>query len=171
MKTPYYRCEYMSFSQFDSPSQNPYSQSTQQWQSDTPQPDDGSTTQFTMLGIFFIILAVLGLGMSILFAVGQLMQFANGTAMPPPNANEAEKTGFYLGYWGGTVAVIVSGLIQPFIALAGVNLIRRKGLGLAKLGAIMLCIPCISSCCVLGIPFGIWGIIALNSDSAKRLFS
>ena len=161
----------MSFSQFDSPSQNPYSQPTQQWSLDKPQPSGGSTTQFTMLGIFFIILAVLGLGMSILFAVGQLLQVANGEVMPPPNANDAEKTGFYIGYWGSTVAVIVSGLIQPLIAWAGVNMIRRKGLGLAKVAAIMLCIPCVSSCCLLGIPFGIWAIIALNSDSAKQLFS
>lgn len=161
----------MSFSQFDGPSQNPYSQPTQTWPANASQPDGGSTTQFTVLGIFFIVLSVLGLGMAILYAIGQIAQLSNGAVMPPPNANEAEKTGFYIGYWGSTVSVIFSGLLQPLVAWAGVNLIRRKGLGIAKIGAIVLCIPCLSSCCLLGIPFGIWGVIALNSNSAKQLFS
>ena len=160
----------MSFSQFDSPSQNPYSQSTHNWPANPPQPDGGSTTQFTILGIFFLLLSVLGLGMAILFGISQVLQIASGEVAPPPNANEAERIGFYVGYWGSFGVTVVSGLIQPIVALAGFNLIRRKGLGLAKIGAILLCIPCISSCCILGVPFGIWGVIALNSNSAKQLF-
>ncbi|MCY2984366.1 MAG: hypothetical protein NTY15_12130 [Planctomycetota bacterium] len=112
-------------SQFDSPSQNPYSQSTPTWPANTLPPDGGSTTQFTTLGICFIVLSVLGLGMAILYAIGQVAQLSNGAVMPPPNANDAEKTGFYIGYWGSTAAVIVSGLLQPLVAWAGVNLIRR----------------------------------------------
>jgi hypothetical protein len=161
----------MSFSQFDSPSQNPYSQPTQNWPVNQPQPNGASTVQFTVMGIFFLLLSVLGLAMSILYFIGQILQISSGEVVPPPNSNEAERIGFYIGYWGSFGVTIVSGLIQPFIALAGFNLIRRKGLGLAKVGAILLCIPCISSCCILGVPFGIWGVIALNSNSAKELFS
>jgi hypothetical protein len=171
LETPYDSREHMSFSQFDSPSQNPYSQPTHNWPVNTQQPEGGSTTQFTLLGISFLILAVLGLGMSILFAIGQTIQIANGEAVPPPNTDEAERIGFYIGYWGTFVVTVVSGLIHPFVAFAGFNMIRRKGLGMAKLGAILMCIPCVSSCCLLGVPFGIWGIIALNSISAKQLFS
>ncbi len=161
----------MSFSQFDSPSQNPYSQPTHNWPENSPQPDGSGSTQFIMLGSFYLILAVLGLGMAILFVIGQAIQHSNGEGMPPPNANEAEKIGFYIGSWGGFAAMVLSGLIQPVVAFAGFNMIRRKGLGMAKLGALLMCIPCISSCCILGVPFGLWGIIALNSNSAKQLFS
>ena len=160
----------MSFSQFDSPSPNPYSQPTQTWPANAQQPNGGSTTQFTLLGIFYLILAVLGVGLAILYAVGQLAQLSKGAVVPPPNANDAERMGFYIGYWGSTAAVIVSGLLQPLVAWAGVNLLRRKGIAMAKIGSIVLCIPCLTSCCLLGIPFGIWGVIALNSNSAKQLF-
>lgn len=32
-------------------------------------------------------------------------------------------------------------------------------------------IPCISPCCVLGIPFGIWGLVVLNDPQVRRAFS
>ncbi len=160
----------MSFSPFESPGQNPYRQSTQTWPAETPQSGSGSTTQFTILGIVFILLSILGLAMMVLYAIGQVNEMSRVPVGPPANANDAERFGFYIGYWGSIVIVALSGLLQPLVAWAGVNMIRRQGLGIAKLGAIVLCIPCLTSCCFLGLPFGIWGIIALNSESAKQLF-
>ena len=31
-------------------------------------------------------------------------------------------------------------------------------------------VPAISPCCVLGVPFGIWGMIVLNDREVKRAF-
>ena len=158
----------MSYSQFDD--SNPYRQTAPQFQPNTPASNSGSSTQFIILGILFILLAIVSLGGSVLAVVGGVVQYVDGKAVPPPNAEAAERTGFYIGFFGFVIIGGVSGLLQPLIAWAGINMLRGKGLGIAKLGAILMCIPFLTSCCLLGTPFGIWGIIALNSDSAKQHF-
>ncbi len=63
----------MSSSQFENP--NPYS-------SQNPNPvgsyESGSSTQFTILGIIFLVLAVLGIGWSVLIFAGAFMQWHLG---------------------------------------------------------------------------------------------
>jgi len=158
----------MSFSQFETP--NPYSHDPRQLQPNLPIPRNDSSTQFTVLGILFIILALMSFGFSILVVFSGLMQYIDGRALPPPNVNDSERTGFYFGFFGVIVASAVSGLVQSLIGWAGINMLRRKGIGTAKVGAVVMCIPCLSSCGLLGIPIGIWGIVALNSQSAKQYF-
>ncbi len=158
----------MSFSQFETP--NPYSQNPQQLEPNLPNIGNESSTQFTVLGILFIILALMSFGLSILFVFSGIMQYASGGALPPPDANPSERTGFYFGFFGVIVASAVSGLLQSLIGWAGINMLRRKGIGTAKVGAVVMCIPCLTSCGLLGIPFGIWGIVALNGQAAKQYF-
>ena len=129
-------------------------------------------TNNAVAGISLAILsrAVLGIGWSVLIFAGGLMQFLSGTAVPPPNATEAERVGFYIGYWGLILVSSISGFLQILVAWAGINMLRMKGIGVAKIGAIVMCIPCLSTCYVVGMPFGIWAIIALNGNSAKQNF-
>ncbi len=159
---------HMSFSQFENP--NPYSHDPRQPQPNMPNPGNESSTQFTVLGILFIILALMSFGLSILIVFSGITQYASGGAVPPPNATESERTGFYFGFFGVIVASAVSGLLQSLIGWAGINMLRRKGIGTAKVGAVVMCIPCLTSCGLLGIPIGIWGILALNGQSAKHYF-
>ena len=155
----------MSSSQFEN--SNPYSS-----QNSNPGgfDENGSSTQFTILGIIFLVLAVLGFGWSVLTFAGGFMQSLSGTAVPPQNATEAERIGFYIGYWGLILCSSISGFLQILVAWAGINMLRRKGIGVAKIGSIVMCIPCLSSCYIVGMPFGIWAIIALSGTSAKRNF-
>ncbi len=155
----------MSFSQFEN--SNPY---RPQNSNPSDSNGNGSSTQFTILGILFIVLAVLGIGWSLLTIAGGAIQFLSGKAVPPPNATDAERGGFYIGYWGLLIVTSISGFLQILVAWSGINMLRRKGIGIAKIGAILMCIPCLSSCYVLGMPFGIWAIIALNGTSAKQNF-
>ena len=159
----------MSFSQFESP--NPYSHDPRQLQPNFPDAANNSSTQFTLLGILFIILALMSFGLSILFVFSGITQYVSGEALPPPNANPSERTGFYFGFFGVIAASAVSGLLQALVLWSGINMLRRKGLGTAKVGAVVMCIPCLTSCGLLGIPFGIWAIVALNGQSAKQYFN
>ena len=158
----------MSNSQFEA--QNPYSHDPRQLQPNLPNAGNDSSTQFTLLGILFIILALMSFGFSILVVCSGIMQYTSGGAVPPPNANDSERTGFYFGFFGVIVASAVSGLLQLLIGWAGINMLRRKGIGTAKVGAVVMCIPCLTSCGLLGIPIGIWGIVALNGQTAKQYF-
>ena len=46
-----------------------------------------------------------------------------------------------------------------------------RSYGLCQLGAILAVIPCIGPCYLLGIPFGIWALIALNRPGVREVFS
>jgi hypothetical protein len=161
----------MSYSHFENKN-NPYAPVTPQWSSPNGGASNkGSTTQFTVLGILFLLLALVGLAGSLLTIAGVLTQYASGEVAPPPNADKAQQMGFWVGYWGFFSVIVASVLSLPIVAIAGINMLRLKGLVLAKFGAVLLCIPGLTSCCILGVPFGIWAIIVLNGESAKQNFS
>ena len=71
---------------------------------------------------------------------------------------------------GGIVGGIV-GLIMALLVIAGA--IKMKNLssyGLAMTAAIVAVIPCVSPCCLLGLPFGIWALVVLNEENVKAAF-
>jgi len=37
--------------------------------------------------------------------------------------------------------------------------------------AILAMVPCLSPCCLLGLPFGIWALVVLNKPEIKSQFS
>jgi len=73
----------------------------------------------------------------------------------------------------GTVG-IVSGLIG--LAIGGViifgslKMMKLESHGLAMTSAILAMLPCISPCCFLGLPFGIWALIVLSDAQVKASF-
>jgi hypothetical protein len=44
-----------------------------------------------------------------------------------------------------------------------------RGYGYAMTGAIVAMLPC-NLCCLLGLPFGIWAIMAMSREEVKRAF-
>lgn len=47
----------------------------------------------------------------------------------------------------------------------------RRMYKMAMFGCVLAAIPCCSPCLLLGMPFGIWGIVVLNGDGVKDSFS
>jgi hypothetical protein len=47
---------------------------------------------------------------------------------------------------------------------------RLQMYGLAMTSSILAMIPCLSPCCLLGLPFGIWALVILNQDHVKQSF-
>ena len=73
---------------------------------------------------------------------------------------------------GVMVVLSVVGLaVSGFVAYAGWQMRQMQGWGLAMAGAIVAMIPCISPCCLLGIPIGIWAILVLIDDEVKQAFA
>lgn len=62
-------------------------------------------------------------------------------------------------------------VVAHVVILAGA--VGMKGLrsrGLSMTACILALIPCCGPCFVLGIPFGIWGLMALNDPKVQRAF-
>ncbi len=79
--------------------------------------------------------------------------------------------------WRGLSSGIF-GVATNFVTLAVSALIfwgasKMKQLenhGLAVLASILAILPCVSPCCVLGLPFGIWALVVLYRPEVKNAF-
>ena len=60
-------------------------------------------------------------------------------------------------------------LIAVLVIVGAVKMRRLKSYGLAMTAAIIAMLPC-SGCCMLGLPFGIWGLVVLNDANVKTAF-
>jgi hypothetical protein len=101
-------------------------------------------------------------------AGGIVMHFMGIEAFPMgPAQNEAEEIGRMVGGVVGGVVGLGADALVFFGALA---LLRVSSYGMAMTGSILAVIPCLSPCCVLGIPFGIWALVVLNDESVKAGF-
>ncbi len=103
------------------------------------------------------MLGILG----ILTGIGNILYAFLGTPLqnPPP--------GFQLGRYIGAFVSLIWAII---IVAGAVNMKGLRSYGSAMTACIVACVPC-SLCCLLGIPFGIWGLIALNKPGVKDAFS
>ena len=73
----------------------------------------------------------------------------------------------------GTMGVIVSGigiLTSILIFIGALRMMKRANYGLAMAVSILAMIPCISPCCLLGLPIGIWSLVVLSKPEVKATF-
>ncbi|WP_241758641.1 hypothetical protein [Pyxidicoccus parkwayensis] len=70
--------------------------------------------------------------------------------------------------WVRSLPLLILSAVTFFGALQMKNL-RNYGMSLAA--AIIACIPCVGSCCCIGIPVGIWAIIVLRRPHVRAAFT
>ncbi len=70
----------------------------------------------------------------------------------------------------GVVAGIVGIVLSSVVIIGAVKMRKLEGYGFAMASAVIAMIPCISPCCVLGLPFGIWAIVVLSDTNVRTAF-
>jgi hypothetical protein len=78
----------------------------------------------------------------------------------------AESSGGVAGYARSILAAVVSAAIL----FGALKMMRLQNYGWAMAAAILAVIPCLSPCCCLGIPFGIWALVVLSKPEVKAAF-
>ena len=71
---------------------------------------------------------------------------------------------------GGLVIALVALICGGLILLGAIKMKNLQSRGLAMTAAILGIIPCTSACCLLGIPFGIWGLVVMNDPNVRPYF-
>ncbi len=80
----------------------------------------------------------------------------------------------YFDYWDGGFAAgfpFIGVLVSAFIIYAAIKMKDLKQWSLAAAASVLAMIPCISPCCLIGIPIGIWCLIVLNRPEIKDAFN
>jgi hypothetical protein len=70
------------------------------------------------------------------------------------------------------VSAIIGLAVQGFILYGAIQMKAGKSYGICMATAILSCIPCFcSSCIILGVPFGIWALMVMNDPDVKASFT
>jgi phage FluMu protein Com len=154
---------------------NPYqSPSPFVYQGPPGQPDPYAAQRVSGPATALTVTAILGVVMNVLGTMANVSMLALGPMAGQPGANmrlRHEDT-FPMMLGGGVyVALGLFGVAMSIIILIGARKMKRlEGHTFAMAAAIIALVPCISPCCLLGLPFGIWALVVLNDPSVKAAF-
>jgi hypothetical protein len=70
----------------------------------------------------------------------------------------------------GIALALLQLVVAVVILLGALKMKKLESWGLAMGASVLAMIPCLSSCCLLGLPFGIWALVVINSVDVKSAF-
>jgi hypothetical protein len=120
-----------------------------------------------MIALGWICIVLSGLSIAAyIFVVGF---GAGGVAFGPGGGARAPQ--FAVESGTRFVSSIIHLGLSILILMGGQSMKRMDNLGLAKAAAIIAMIPCVSPCCILGLPFGWSALQALNDPKVAAAFN
>jgi hypothetical protein len=119
--------------------------------------------------IGLIVTAALGF----LGAITGLVLTLTGSTMRTFNSGNPQMDNFFrsLNTGSGMVRIIAALVLSGVVLYGALKMKKLENHGLAMGVSILAMIPCISPCCLVGLPFGIWALIVLNKPEVKGYFS
>jgi hypothetical protein len=158
------------------PYQSNTSEGSNRWAPDKSAGDPGRQAALQRVGAPALLIIVM-MAISMVLAVLNFAGRQAGLFPPPqipPNADPAMRQQLETLFQAlDTIAVVttVSSLvIGTLIIYAMLKMRRLESYGLSLTGTILAMLPCISPCCLLGFPLGIWALIVLLEEDVKRYF-
>lgn len=120
-------------------------------------------------GIALMVTGVIGIltqGMSALAQSAQLVVLASAAAQQsgPEVAEQLVPVVIALGIIG------VSCLVGLFLVYGGWKLHQGESWMLGAIASGLAMVPCLSPCCIFGLPAGIWGLMVLLDPEVKLAF-
>lgn len=123
--------------------------------------------------IALIITAALGAALSFLGVVSDFIGGAMAHHAMPPNLPPQWQS-FYQNMQGpvGGVVNLFFLAMNCIVLFGAIKMMRLQSRVFATVACIIAMLPVtVSCCCVLGLPFGIWGLVAMNKPEVKSQFT
>ena len=130
-----------------------------------PAPSSAGADLVRGPAIGLIVTAILGVLLQMIAVIKNLVM---GSSMPP-NAQVPAWLTMLVGPLGVVIGII--GILLGVLILFGaIKMKRLESYGLAMAVSIIAMIPCISPCCFIGLPIGIWAVVVLSKPAVKGAF-
>jgi hypothetical protein len=118
------------------------------------------------------VTAILGL---VLVAAGLVMNIMTlgGFQIFPQQINDPQMQKLLSSLSGGLGIVqgIIGGVVGVIVLIGAAKMQKLQSYQFALTASIVAVVPCISPCCVFGLPFGIWALVVLNKPEVKSQFN
>ena len=131
--------------------------------------DGGEAARQSVKGpaIGLLVTAILGL---VGAASGLVMNLFMMSGMRQIGDPQMQKVFNMFGGGLGIVQNIIGGIIGVLVLMGALKMQRLQNYQFVFTASILAMIPCISPCCVLGLPIGIWALVVLNKPEIKSAF-
>jgi hypothetical protein len=136
--------------------------------------NDGHDTALQLVkgpAIGLKVTAIVGL---VLVAAGLVMNILtlNGFHIGPQQINDPQMQKLFstLGGGLGIVQNIITGVVGVIVLIGAAKMQKLQNYQFALTASIVAMVPCLSPCCVFGLPFGIWALVVLNKPEVKSQF-
>ena len=133
---------------------------------DGPPPGDAAA-RVNGPAIGLVVTAGVGLALQVLGLLGNLLGIGMGAGQMGGQDGAMLMMQGTLGIVSGLIGIAI-GVV---ILMGALKMKKLESYGFAMAAAILAMIPCISPCCLLGIPFGIWALVVLLDESVKSSFT
>jgi len=120
-------------------------------------------------GIFLIIVGALGLALHIFSLLAHVVGWTLARQPSTGNPELDRVMTFLSGGAGVAIDLLLLGL-SALIGFGGLRMIKLKNYGLCIAASVIALVPCLSPCCCLGLPAGIWALIVLSRPEVKAAF-
>jgi hypothetical protein len=111
-------------------------------------------------------------GIGAVFCVLSLLLNILGVGIGAATSETGEEQAYNLFSGAIGIASAIIGLgVAGFILYGALQMKSLRNHSLALFAAIAAMIPCVSPCCVIGLPVGIWAVMVLNKTEVKAAFA
>lgn len=136
------------------------------YEGDAQSKVSGPATGLMVTGILGIVVQALGLLLNVL---GMGLAASQGAQAGGTTAEQNQLQAMFSGTVG-IIQAIIGIVIGVVIILGAMKMKRLESYGFAMASAILAMIPCVSPCCLLGLPIGIWAAVVINKPEVKSSF-
>jgi hypothetical protein len=123
--------------------------------------------------IALLVTGILNMALAVVDLIARIFMLANfgqGQAPPnlPPFLQEVfnNRSAIAIGIATDAVGIVLAILIM----VGSVRMRRLESYGMSVAASVISMLPCVTACCCLGIPFGIWSLIVLNRPEVRSCF-
>ena len=137
----------------------------------TAPPDARARARQLVNGPAIALIVTAALGM-VGNGVGLIMHLVGRGFVPPAYGMNPEALRLFQMFNGplGAGIRIVPLALGVLVLVGALKMQQLRSRGLAMTAAILAMIPCLSPCCLLGLPFGIWALVVLSKPEVQSQF-
>lgn len=134
-----------------------------------PPPATNAAQQVQGPAVGLIVTAVIG-G---LWAIFSLLANALGMGMAGLDSLTSEYDWAQYAFGGalGIAGALIGLAIAVFLVWVALQMKELRSWTLSVVASVLAMIPCISPCCLLGLPIGIWALVVLLKPEVKAAFT
>ena len=148
------------------PGSNPY---------DSPQtpgggPDPRAAEAVSGPAMGLMVTAGIGIALQILGLIMNLLGAGMGAAAAGAADDQGAAMGQMMSGGLGIISAIIGIIIGVVVFMGAQKMKNLENYGFAMTSSILAMIPCISPCCLLGLPIGIWALTVITKPEIKSAF-